>query len=392
MNDIYMLALLSLLFQTVTSELYWINAMTEHLAYHYVPPLSNRLSHQIVGNDNSKTSLPRESIDNTTKTELVKIVLFSTWVGKSEPPDMTNSNHVHFCRANEYEYRFFYFSDADWRANIETSFLSHAWSSVYVMRDLLQNKSDKVDYYVKLDMDQIFATTESRFEEILDPLQHYNIYLTEVYKIPPIFFQSHTWILRKTEDDWGLKFINEWHEYAHWGSCSNLAAEQGAFQFAIASTYRDWLLTTLTEKVNKTDSTYNKRRISIDALGECLKGCNLRNRKPHIHHACLLQWYNRNNIFSAEELMSHPKISVYKYNDDKLYYQSPQDGYSMEPRYKTYEARYSKTKNFPMTVHPCKYVNGDHSQSTIWYTPVEVMQNISNICYMKVPPPPLLDP
>ena len=68
----------------------------------------------------------------------VKIVFFATWFGPLHDDSETigyesYSDHVQFCRANEYEYRFLYFSGADWYTNIlkQDYFPMHGALSMY---------------------------------------------------------------------------------------------------------------------------------------------------------------------------------------------------------------------------------------------------------------------
>lgn len=69
-----------------------------------------------------------------------------------------------------------------------------------------------------------------RLESILDPLQRYPFYTTNV-EPNSRFMQSQSWILKKSE--YGRSLINEWLDHVYWGKCDDLAAEQGAMHLML---------------------------------------------------------------------------------------------------------------------------------------------------------------
>jgi hypothetical protein len=162
------------------------------------------------------------------ETPTVRFLVYSVWVG--EPLNANRLNHKVYCDVNGYEYRHFYMSPADFAANYTNG--PRAWYSVYVARELLQTSD--ADYFFKMDIDCLFARTDVRLESLIDPLQRYSFYTTNIEPTQR-FMQSQSWILKKSE--YGKALINEWLEYVSWGTCGNLAYEQGAMHLMIGMAY-----------------------------------------------------------------------------------------------------------------------------------------------------------
>lgn len=151
------------------------------------------------------------------------------WVGK--PLDLIRLNHQQYCDANGYNYKHFSISKDDFAANYTQK--PAAW---YVARDLLQFSD--ADYFFKMDIDCLFARTHVRLESFLDPQEKYSFYITNIERSTR-FMQSQSWILKNS--DYSRAFVKEWLEYVNWGSCGNLAYEQGALHLTIGTMYSQYL-------------------------------------------------------------------------------------------------------------------------------------------------------
>jgi hypothetical protein len=120
----------------------------------------------------------------------VKILVFAVWVGR-RPLNVSILNHQLYCNAVGYEYRHFYLS----RKVFVKAYgdIPSSWYSVIIMKELLMNYtvpssnssssnrsnsiSSSFDYFLKLDVDCLFATTAIRIEAVIDPLERYSVYI-----------------------------------------------------------------------------------------------------------------------------------------------------------------------------------------------------------------------
>eukprot|EP01032_Pedospumella_encystans_P014232 gene14232-16361_t len=200
-----------------------------------------------------------------------------------------------------------------------------AWLSVYVAKELL--KTSKADYFFKLDLDNVFIRTDVRLESLIDPLQRYSLYTTNTDPHKR-FMQSQSWILKRSA--FSEVFVNEWLEYVHWGSCGNLAYEQGAFHLVIGTAY-SWYLGT-------NGTAY-----------DCPRGCSTQ-RTTYKHYHCVLDWLEDNGFGMSGSMNTHPHIFVYPYPNTTSY-NSPDDGFIFEIT----NLKGGLPGNVaPLTVHPMK--------------------------------------
>ena len=164
--------------------------------------------------------------------QAVKILVYSVWVG--EPLQDHLLNHKQYCDENGYIYKHFSISAKEFEEKYSCPW--GAWYSVYMAKLLLETSD--ADYFFKMDIDCVFARTDVRLESLIDPLQRYSFYITNTEGTSR-FMQSQSWILKNSE--YSKTFINEWLEYVHWGTCGNLAFEQGALHLTIGTMY-SWYL------------------------------------------------------------------------------------------------------------------------------------------------------
>jgi hypothetical protein len=184
----------------------------------------------ICGNKQFITEPTNGSVAKVPAAEKVKIIVFSVWVG-NEPLEVNKLNHKQYCDANGYEYKHFYLNNTEFAQRYTTQ--PSAWLSVFAAKELLATSD--AQYFFKMDIDCLFVRNDVRLETLIDPLQRYSFYTTNIDS-QSRFMQSQSWILKNSE--FGKAFIAEWLEYVHWGRCGNLAMEQGAMHLAIGMAYK----------------------------------------------------------------------------------------------------------------------------------------------------------
>lgn len=169
----------------------------------------------------------------------IKFFVFTTWLGESKyyNHSLTGKklNHLQYCEENGYMYQHFSISHNEmirkWKGY--PSSYDKYWYKVYVTRDLLN--SGLADYYVYLDTDVIFARLDFRLEQLIDPFERYSLYIPGSKEA---FTQTQSFIF-KGNSTFSNKFVDEWLEYHHYGSCKDISGEQGAFMMAMTTFFNN---------------------------------------------------------------------------------------------------------------------------------------------------------
>lgn len=260
------------------------------------------------------------SLQHAKGPKTIKIVVFSVWVGLQPLTNVTLLNHFLYCQRNDYEYRHFYYNTDNFTRDNGLG-VPVGYASVIAAAELLQ--TSQADYFLKVDMDCLFARSDLRIETILDPIQQYSLYIQYIENSR--FINSHTWILRNL--DFGKQFIKEWLAYRKAMYCRDLAMEQGSLNLLIGRFTQRYY------GANVTDY-------------ECDMTCHIP-KKAYGRHHCVLDWFVDNNLDVNNHAVLFPELFTY-YAPGALMI-SPQDGFTMQ-----IESNGLNSKNRPLTVHPCK--------------------------------------
>jgi hypothetical protein len=217
--------------------------------------------------------------------------------------------------------------------------LPTGWSNVEFIAELLETHHD-IDYFFKSDLDNVFARLDLLLETLIDPLQQYSLYFTQIENSR--FIQSHTWIIRN--DPYSKRFIKLWLELANMGLCYSLAHEQGALNILIGKMMKEeW-------------------KVKVSEYS-CDQACHT-NRNVYQHHHCVLDWYTDNNM-SVEEghSWSHPYIYLYPFFSEKKSYISPSDGFTIQSSKISFDR--NNTNFQPLLIHPCKRLVYSHPSQVV---------------------------
>lgn len=278
-----------------------------------------RLNYSLVSN--------QSSIPTTATGRLVRVVIFSVWIGDSV--DVERSNHYLYAKERGYDYIHVAASQTEYEAVFGSS--PAGWASVIVAQQLMLH-IPTIDYLLKMDQDCIFARSDLAIEAAIDPLEQFHLYTSQI-EHHSRFSQSHTWIIRNSE--YSQMLLREWLEYRVWGRCVNIAQEQGAFHFVLG-----WSL----HLAYPHTSDFS-----------CVHYCNSL-RSAYHHHHCVLDWYTDNGFgLENEGSFTHPYVFLYpRHSPD--HFHSPDDGYTVETTAAVAFAKAMLTsdKFAPFTVHPCK--------------------------------------
>ena len=213
--------------------------------------------------------IPRRQVEGN-------ILVFSVWVG-DKPLNETLLNHNIYCRRHGYEYKHFYLSPEEFREKYGS--IPFGWYSVLMAKELILNSTAR--YFLKLDIDCIFARMDLRLESLIDPYDRYSIYLSQSSTITR-FTSGHTWMTRN--DSFALEFVNEWLEFTKRGRCDDQAMEQGALQLNTAYFYA------------KEFHSYNVTTY------DCIRSC-WSERRAFQHHQCAIGWLDENGFGKAKQLI-----------------------------------------------------------------------------------------
>jgi hypothetical protein len=281
----------------------------------------------------------------------VKIAIVSSWVSDS-PVNISSLNHYQYATLHNYRYFHYQTSKADYRAQ-HLSKLHHpsqqtipsGWSSVeYVLQ--LMEEHPEIDYFLKLDMDCLFARTNLPVESFLDPFQQYSLYFTQIEESR--FIQSHLWIVKNSFI--GKEFLRNWLEFRYNGHCFDIAQEQGALNLLIGRYMK--------EMKSEETTPY-----------DCDLACNTL-RNAYLHHHCVLDWYqdNRMNISYS---WNHPDVFLYPYLNSRKTFVSPNDGISAQIGIADLHRKVPDDFQ-PFSIHPCK--------NSFSVSASDLLQNISVYC------------
>jgi hypothetical protein len=217
--------------------------------------------------------------------------------------------------------------------------LPTGWSSVEFVAELLEKYPD-IDFFFKTDLDNVFSRLDLLLETLIDPLQQYSLYFTQIENSR--FIQSHTWILRN--DPYSKRFIKLWLKLANMGLCYSLAHEQGALNILVGRMMKDeWK-----EKV----SEYT-----------CDQMCHS-NRNVYKHHHCVLDWYIDNKMSVDDgQTWSHPYIYLYPFFPERKSFVSPSDGFTIQTSKILFDINLTTFQ--PLLVHPCKRLIYSHPSQIV---------------------------
>lgn len=267
----------------------------------------------------------------------IRIMIFTTWI-HDNPLNESALNQKIYADHFGYDYVHVNLSPLVYHELVNKNANSPpGWSTVQVAEALL-HLFPSVDYFVKLDVDCLFARLDLPIETILDPYEQYDMYTSQIEHSR--FTQSHTWIIKNTL--FAKDFLARWLEFRTRSNCRDLAQEQGAFHMMIGLTMKE---------------RYGSNVTSFT----CHQACHTKRTTYH-HHHCVLDWYT-DNKFSIQYNFSHPNIFLYPYNSD--HFISPDDGYTKQIDIKT---PLNLSLYLPLTVHPCKKMPYLH--------PTEVLSNL----------------
>lgn len=295
-----------------------------------IPLRSSPRRSNIIGNVNFMKHLrprywaPNISLPQAPSQRPIRVLIFSSWVGEETNLVEGKLNHRAYADKFGYDYLLVTLSKVAFRHHFASA--PYAWLNVAAAIALM-HRLPEIDYFLKLDFDCLFAQLETPLETLIDPMEQYHFYVSQIERSR--FTQSHTWIARNSE--YMMAFLEDWADFRIDNFCGDIAQEQGAMHFMLGYSMR---------------VAYG----GLVSDFSCMNKCHI-HRSAYHHHHCVLNWYNANG-FGINGSFAHPYVYLYEYHGDERFL-SPEDGYTLQlPNKNIRQLNGSVFK--PLTVHPCK--------------------------------------